>query len=110
MLHEEAGEGRRPAERVEKERERESERERERESERERTRERERERARVRESARERERVKKREKERRRERESNGYIAQWLERLTADQQVPGSNLGVPLMLQGDSRRVLRLLN
>ena len=26
---------------------------------------------------------------------SHGYIAQWLERLTADQQVPGSNLGVP---------------
>ena len=23
--------------------------------------------------------------------QSNGYIAQWLERLTADQQVPGSN-------------------
>ena len=27
-----------------------------------------------------------------------GYIAQWLERLTADQQVPGSNLGVPSFL------------
>ena len=26
---------------------------------------------------------------------STGYIAQWLERLTADQQVPGSNPGVP---------------
>ena len=26
---------------------------------------------------------------------SNGYIAQWLERLTADQQVPGANPGVP---------------
>ena len=26
---------------------------------------------------------------------SYGYIAQWLERLTADQQVPGSNPGVP---------------
>ena len=26
---------------------------------------------------------------------SHGYIAQWLERLTADQQVPGSNPGVP---------------
>ena len=26
---------------------------------------------------------------------SFGYIAQWLERLTADQQVPGSNPGVP---------------
>ena len=25
-----------------------------------------------------------------------GYIAQWLERMTADQQVPGSNPGVPL--------------
>ena len=25
----------------------------------------------------------------------NGYIAQWSERLTADQQVPGSNPGVP---------------
>jgi len=24
-----------------------------------------------------------------------GYRAQWLERLTADQQVPGSNPGVP---------------
>ena len=30
---------------------------------------------------------------------SPGYIAQWLERLTADQQVPGSNPGVPLMLE-----------
>ena len=27
--------------------------------------------------------------------EADGYIAQWLERLTADQQVPGSNPGVP---------------
>ena len=27
--------------------------------------------------------------------EAFGYIAQWLERLTADQQVPGSNPGVP---------------
>ena len=26
-----------------------------------------------------------------------GYIAQWLERLTADQQVPGSNPGVPCL-------------
>ena len=26
---------------------------------------------------------------------TDGYIAQWLERLTADQQVPGSNPGVP---------------
>ena len=33
---------------------------------------------------------------------ANGYIAQWLERLTADQQVPGSNPGVHdgLSLQG----------
>ena len=30
-----------------------------------------------------------------RTRGSHGYIAQWLERLTADQQVPGSNPGVP---------------
>ena len=28
---------------------------------------------------------------------SIGYIAQWLERLTADQQVPGSNPGVPFL-------------
>ena len=28
-----------------------------------------------------------------------GYIAQWLERLTADQQVPGSNPGVPFEVQ-----------
>ena len=28
----------------------------------------------------------------------HGYIAQWLERLTADQQVPGSNPGVPFDL------------
>jgi hypothetical protein len=26
---------------------------------------------------------------------TSGYIAQWLERLTADQQVPGSNPSVP---------------
>ena len=26
---------------------------------------------------------------------ADGYIAQWLERLTADQQVPVSNPGVP---------------
>ena len=26
-----------------------------------------------------------------------GYIAQWLEPLTADQQVPGSNPGVPFL-------------
>ena len=31
---------------------------------------------------------------------SAGYIAQWLERLTADQQVPGSNPGVPFLLGG----------
>ena len=29
-----------------------------------------------------------------------GYIAQWLERLTADQQVPGSNPGVPFCCGG----------
>ena len=29
---------------------------------------------------------------------ASGCIAQWLERLTADQQVPGSNPGVPLRL------------
>ena len=29
---------------------------------------------------------------------THGYIAQWLERLTADQQVPGSNPGVPSCL------------
>ena len=29
---------------------------------------------------------------------ASGYIAQWLERLTADQQVPGSNPGVPFSL------------
>ena len=28
---------------------------------------------------------------------SSGYIAQWSERLTADQQVPGSNSGVPFV-------------
>lgn len=27
----------------------------------------------------------------------SGYIAQWLERLTADQQVPGSNPGMPFV-------------
>ena len=30
-----------------------------------------------------------------------GYIAQWLERLTADQQVPGSNPGVPFVRARD---------
>ena len=38
----------------------------------------------------------------------HGYIAQWLERLTADQQVPGSNPGVPFYfcqaVKGCSRR------
>ena len=29
--------------------------------------------------------------------QASGYIAQWLERLTADQQVPGSNPGVPFV-------------
>ena len=32
-----------------------------------------------------------------------GYIAQWLERLTADQQVPGSNPGVPLQFHEVSK-------
>ena len=31
---------------------------------------------------------------------STGYIAQWLERLTADQQVLGSNPGVPFDYYG----------
>ena len=31
-------------------------------------------------------------------RSRHGYIAQWLERLTADQQVPGSNPGVSFFL------------
>ena len=31
----------------------------------------------------------------------HGYIAQWLERLTADQQVPGSNPGVPFVRARD---------
>ena len=30
--------------------------------------------------------------------QASGYIAQWLERLTADQQVPGSNPGVPFCI------------
>ena len=34
-----------------------------------------------------------------RTRGSHGYIAQWLERLTADQQFPGSNPGVPSFQQ-----------
>ena len=33
-----------------------------------------------------------------------GYIAQWLERLTADQQVPGSNPGVPFDVAAGARR------
>ena len=32
-----------------------------------------------------------------------GYIAQWLERLTADQQVPGSNPGVSFVCGNRSR-------
>ena len=28
---------------------------------------------------------------------ASGYIAQWLERLTSDQQIPGSNPGVPFL-------------
>ena len=37
-----------------------------------------------------------------------GYIAQWLEPLTADQQVPGSHLGVPCFTRGpDARPKLR---
>jgi hypothetical protein len=35
---------------------------------------------------------------------STGYIAQWLERLTADQQVPGSNPGVPSFRTARPRR------
>ena len=39
--------------------------------------------------------------------DGTGYIAQWLERLTADQQVPGSNPGVPsLCVFVDLARVL----
>ena len=30
----------------------------------------------------------------------HGYIAQWLQRLTADQQLPGSNPGVPFYVLG----------
>ena len=37
-----------------------------------------------------------------------GYVAQWLERLTADQQVPGSNPGVTCLSRGpDARPKLR---
>ena len=36
----------------------------------------------------------------------HGYIAQWLERLTADQQVPGSNPGVPFRIVSPNRVVL----
>jgi hypothetical protein len=41
----------------------------------------------------------------------SGYIAQWLERLTADQQVPGSNPGVSLCCRrlGGSLRLLTIL-
>ena len=35
---------------------------------------------------------------------ASGYIAQWLERLTADQQVPGSNPGVPFDVAAGARR------
>ena len=34
-----------------------------------------------------------------------GYIAQWLERLTADQQVPGSNPGVPFFRNAHCQHV-----
>ena len=40
---------------------------------------------------------------------ANGYIAQWLERLTADQQVPGSNPGVPSCLKLVQRATERSL-
>ena len=41
---------------------------------------------------------------------SHGYIAQWLERLTADQQVPGSNPGVPFgELRALGRRAKRFV-
>ena len=36
---------------------------------------------------------------------SHGYIAQWLERLTADQQVPGSNPGVPFLQSGNGQQI-----
>ena len=38
-----------------------------------------------------------------------GYIAQWLERLTADQQVPGSNPGVPSLVMHVTFRILACL-
>ena len=37
-----------------------------------------------------------------------GYIAQWSERLTADQQVPGSNPGVPFGCCGVVTHTLQL--
>ena len=37
---------------------------------------------------------------------STGYIAQWLERLTADHQVPGSNPGVPFMARTQAAIIL----
>ena len=40
-------------------------------------------------------------------RSASGYIAQWLERLTADQQVPGSNPGVPSSALVSSRAQLQ---
>ena len=39
--------------------------------------------------------------------QASGYIAQWLERLTADQQVPGSNPGVPFCIA--PARLVRLV-
>ena len=40
----------------------------------------------------------------------SGYIAQWLERLTADQQVPGSNPGVPSSIHNFLCRMARWPN
>ena len=37
--------------------------------------------------------------------EQHGYLAQWLEWLASDQQVPGSNLGMPFMFRPCSKRV-----
>ena len=39
-----------------------------------------------------------------RRRRAIGYIAQWLERLTADQQVPGSNPGVPFLQSAETQQ------
>ena len=38
---------------------------------------------------------------------ADGSIAQWLERLTADQQVPGSNPGWPFMDYGGGQTLRR---